>query len=266
MRILLVDDNEANRLVARLLLEREGHVVLCAENGRDALDQCKSIKFDIILMDIMMPVMDGIKTLGRLRRLKTQNIDTPVYALTAYCSPFDRKYYGHIGFDHVLVKPLKLGDIKADGSACDTFMPDENHNIHTRLDNTKQGEPVVVQTWQEFKNAVRVIEVNLVGALKNDDNSLLNIINGGERLATGASQAGFHDLAAIAKQLEIAASNTLETASTNILAALMPSLLKNLDDALLQLTQKHIKDSSLADRSYDVSELTKSGQIQSSRS
>ena len=258
MRILLVDDNEANRLVARLLLEREGHIVVCAENGIVALKQCSGIKFDLILMDIMMPVMDGIKTLGRLRRLKTPNKDTPVYALTAYCSPFDRKYYGHIGFDHVLVKPLKLRDIEPNWSQSDPATPEDVTLINAPQNRPKPRKPHVMQTWKEFKNAAHLIELNLAGALKNEAKALIDIRHSGERLSASASQAGFDNLAAIARQLEMA--------SANILSALMPTLLRNLDEALLQLTQKHIKDNSLADHSYGANALTESGQIQTSQS
>ena len=258
MRILLVDDNEANRLVARLLLEREGHIVVCAENGIVALKQCSGIKFDLILMDIMMPVMDGIKTLGRLRRLKTPNKDTPVYALTAYCSPFDRKYYGHIGFDHVLVKPLKLRDIEPNWSQSDPATPEDVTLINAPQNRPKPRKPHVMQTWKEFKNAAHLIELNLAGALKNEAKALIDIRHSGERLSDSASQAGFDNLAAIARQLEMA--------SANILSALMPTLLRNLDEALLQLTQKHIKDNSLADHSYGANALTESGQIQTSQS
>ena len=256
MRILLVDDNEANRLVARLLLEREGHVVICAENGIVALNQCRAIKFDLILMDIMMPVMDGIKTLGRLRRVKSPNKDTPVYALTAYCSPFDRKYYGHIGFDHVLVKPLKLRDIETDWSQSEPNTSEGGPLINAPQNRTKPRKPHVMQTWKEFKNAARLIELNLAGALKNDAKALIDIRHGGERLSSSAAQADFHNLAAIARQLEMA--------SANILSALIPTLLINLDEALLQLTQKHAKDSSLADHSFGANALIKSGQIQTS--
>lgn len=256
MRILLVEDNEANRLVARLLLEREGHIVICAENGEIALAQCKGIKFDLILMDIMMPIMDGIKTLGHLRRHETPNKDTPVFALTAYCSPYDRKYYKHIGFNHVLLKPLKVGDIDADWKASEAYSTQEKSiNAAQNLANPRKSN--VLHSWKDIKRHVRLIELSLAGALKNDIASLNDFRNAGERLATSANQAGFHKLAAIAHQLE--------TASYNILTALMPTLLKNLDEALLELTEKHIKDSSLANHSYDANAQIESNQIQTSR-
>ncbi len=112
MDILLAEDNEANRLLVRSLLERAGHSVYCAQNGHIALDICKVQKLDLILMDILMPVMDGVKALRRLRRSGERNAGTPVFALTAYSSADDRQRYRQVGFDLVLTKPLMPGDIE----------------------------------------------------------------------------------------------------------------------------------------------------------
>ncbi len=112
MDILLAEDNEANRLLVRSLLERAGHTVYCAPNGHIALEICKAQKLDLILMDILMPVMDGVKALRRLRRSGERNAGTPVFALTAYSSADDRQRYRQVGFDLVLTKPLMPGDIE----------------------------------------------------------------------------------------------------------------------------------------------------------
>ena len=112
MDILLAEDNEANRLLVKSLLERAGNTVYCAQNGHIALDICKVQKLDLILMDILMPVMDGVKALRRLRRSGERNSTTPVFALTAYSSADDRQRYRQVGFDLVLTKPLMPGDIE----------------------------------------------------------------------------------------------------------------------------------------------------------
>ena len=77
MRILLADDNEANRIIAASILEREGHIVVTANNGEKALVECEGVKFDLILLDILMPTLDGIKTLRRLRRSDSRNKTLP---------------------------------------------------------------------------------------------------------------------------------------------------------------------------------------------
>jgi len=111
MRILIVDDNEANRFLAVSILEREGHIAVTAPNGETALQECTGVKFDLILMDILMPVMDGIKTLRHLRRSNERNAKTPVFALTAYSSAADIRMYRQVGFDFVLPKPLRQTDV-----------------------------------------------------------------------------------------------------------------------------------------------------------
>ncbi len=112
LKILLADDNDANRLIARTILERAGHNVTTAQNGSHALSLAKLASFDLIILDIMMPVMDGMRALRQLRRDKSSNSDVPIFALTAYCSAEDKQRYFLAGFDSVLSKPLRTGDLE----------------------------------------------------------------------------------------------------------------------------------------------------------
>lgn len=83
-RILLVEDNTTNRFIARRLLENEGHIVTEAENGQVAISAADSNKFDIIFMDISMPVMDGLTAARAIRDGTGPNKDTRIIALTAH--------------------------------------------------------------------------------------------------------------------------------------------------------------------------------------
>jgi CheY-like chemotaxis protein len=80
--ILVVDDDENNREVLRRRLEREGHATVCAENGVDALEKVAAHSFDLVLLDVMMPEMDGYETLGRLK-LDAVTRDIPVIMISA---------------------------------------------------------------------------------------------------------------------------------------------------------------------------------------
>ena len=80
--ILVVDDDENNREVLRRRLEREGHATVCAENGVDALQKVSEHSFDLVLLDVMMPEMDGYETLGRLKRDHATR-DIPVIMISA---------------------------------------------------------------------------------------------------------------------------------------------------------------------------------------
>lgn len=111
MRILIVDDNEANRILAQLILEKDGHIAVTASDGEKALEECSGVKFDLILLDILMPRMNGIQTLRKLRQRNGRNVQTPVFALTAYSSPSDSRMFKQAGFAFTLSKPLSQKDV-----------------------------------------------------------------------------------------------------------------------------------------------------------
>jgi len=81
-RILIVDDDENNREVLRRRLEREGHATACAVHGQDALERVHEERFDLVLLDVMMPVMDGYETLQRLKSAP-ETRDIPVIMISA---------------------------------------------------------------------------------------------------------------------------------------------------------------------------------------
>jgi CheY-like chemotaxis protein len=113
-RILLVDDQPLNRRVARLFLDPEGFEVLEAENGLQALEQLSSHIFDLVLLDIHMPMLDGIETLKRIRACDEPWKDVPVVALTANAMSGDRERYLAEGMSGYLSKPIEQRDLLAE--------------------------------------------------------------------------------------------------------------------------------------------------------
>jgi len=109
LSILVADDHYANRLLAKTLLLREGHEVTLANNGKMCLTLCEASAFDLIVLDIQMPIMDGLTALKHIRASENINADKPIFALTAYSDPEDIRAYLKAGFNHVLPKPLKPG-------------------------------------------------------------------------------------------------------------------------------------------------------------
>ena len=105
--ILIVDDNATNRVVAQALCEMFGCTSETAEDGLEALDAVKSRAFDLILMDIKMPRMDGVQATQAIRALKGPAGLTPIIALTANADPDDAKAYLAIGMAAVVEKPIK---------------------------------------------------------------------------------------------------------------------------------------------------------------
>jgi len=113
MRILVVDDSRANRNVARVLLEKEGHFVLEAEGGLEAVQLASAERFDAILMDIAMPEMDGLAATRAIRALPGPAARVPVVAWTAHDVPGMRGQTMAAGMDAYLTKPIVRANLLA---------------------------------------------------------------------------------------------------------------------------------------------------------
>ena len=111
-QILLVDDNGINRVVAREMLRGMGHQVTEVQNGQEAVEICLKRRFDLILMDISMPVMDGRTATRTIRAGKGRNADTPIIALTANAMIEEQRAYLSDGMNDILTKPLMRAGLK----------------------------------------------------------------------------------------------------------------------------------------------------------
>lgn len=104
--VLLVEDNTINRLVARDMLEKAGHRVVEAKDGREGIEAAAKEPFDIILMDISMPVIDGVTATHTIRDTEGPNRKTPIVALTAHALDEDLARFRTAGMTDTIVKPL----------------------------------------------------------------------------------------------------------------------------------------------------------------
>jgi len=111
--VLVAEDNAVNRLFLAALLDRMGHSAHFVENGLEAVQAVQEHKFDIVLMDVHMPVMDGIAATEAIRRLDAQAAALPIAALTADAYADTRARCLTAGMDDVLVKPLGLPELDA---------------------------------------------------------------------------------------------------------------------------------------------------------
>lgn len=105
--VLIVDDNATNRVVAQALCEMFGCTSELAEDGLEALEAIQARPFDLILMDIKMPRMDGVQATQAIRALPGPERDIPIVALTANADPEDARRYISIGMAAVVEKPIK---------------------------------------------------------------------------------------------------------------------------------------------------------------
>jgi signal transduction histidine kinase/DNA-binding response OmpR family regulator len=106
LRILLVEDNKINRTFALALLAKAGHRVDVAENGLQAVDAVSRADYDLVLMDIQMPEMDGVQATRRIRQMGQPKSTVPIIALTAHALTGQREEYLAAGMDDYLSKPV----------------------------------------------------------------------------------------------------------------------------------------------------------------
>jgi PAS domain S-box-containing protein len=112
LRILLAEDGLVNQKVAMNLLEQRGHKVTVANNGSEALDLFDSEPFDVVLMDVQMPAMDGFEATARIReREKKRGEHIPIIAMTAHAMKGDRERCLESGMDGYIAKPIRAKDL-----------------------------------------------------------------------------------------------------------------------------------------------------------
>jgi len=112
LRILVADDNPANRLLAARILEKRGHVVLQARDGREALTAAEREPLDIVVMDAQMPEMDGLQVARQIRmREKSTQTHLPIIALTASAMSGDRERCLAAGMDGYISKPIDAQEL-----------------------------------------------------------------------------------------------------------------------------------------------------------
>jgi len=114
LKILVVEDDATNRLLATNILKRNGYGVAIARDGLEAVAMVSGESFDLILMDVQMPNMNGLEATATIRKLEeTSDRHTPILALTAHAMEGDRERCIDAGMDDYLSKPIHAKDLLA---------------------------------------------------------------------------------------------------------------------------------------------------------
>ncbi|MBL7966156.1 MAG: response regulator [Prolixibacteraceae bacterium] len=116
LSILLVEDNLLNQRIVTFSLKKYNHEVTIANNGVEAIEKFRENKYDVILMDIMMPVMDGLEATVKIREIESNgNFEnrTPIIALTANTMDNDRDKCISYGMDEFMAKPFDIEKLKS---------------------------------------------------------------------------------------------------------------------------------------------------------
>ncbi|WP_310387744.1 PAS domain-containing protein [Roseateles sp.] len=163
LEVLLVEDHPVNQQLAVALLQRGGHRVTLAENGQQALDWLAQRRFDLVLMDMMMPVLDGLEATQRFRATEPADRPrTPILAMTARATAADRELCLAAGMDDYLSKPF---DVKAFQLMVQRYVP----NLDERLSHQgSDGMP---------KPAAATADFDYAAALAAADQEVINIVS-----------------------------------------------------------------------------------------
>ncbi|MBO4904402.1 MAG: response regulator [Lachnospiraceae bacterium] len=161
-RILAVDDNSMNLQVFLNLVKRTGIIVDTALSGDEGLALAKETKYDVIVLDHMMPEKDGIETLAQLRADKACiNASTPAICLTANAVPGARKIYMDAGFDDYLTKPVDTDELEV---MLRKFIPDEKIEVYEVPEGSEEG----MEKIPEELERLRTRSVDIDAGIKNN--------------------------------------------------------------------------------------------------
>jgi signal transduction histidine kinase len=110
LRVLVVEDNRVNQKVVSAMLKRLCHTVTVVENGQEAVDLLESEEFDLVLMDVQMPVLDGIEA---TKEIRSRGMKCPIIGLTASFQRTELPYYHQVGMNDCLSKPVLLNGLRS---------------------------------------------------------------------------------------------------------------------------------------------------------
>ena len=112
LQVLVAEDNPINQMLVAALVRRLGHQVTCVDNGQRAVEVTRTARFDCILVDMQMPVMDGIAATRAIRSGNGPNATVPIIALTADAAPERRRFYDNVGLTDFMTKPVSVDALR----------------------------------------------------------------------------------------------------------------------------------------------------------
>jgi two-component system, sensor histidine kinase and response regulator len=219
-QVLLVEDNFVNQKVAVKFLERLGCSVEVANNGAEGVAACQRTRFDIVLMDVQMPVMDGIAATRRIRELERSE-HVPIIALTANAMSGDREKCEAAGMDGYLTKPIEVDRLRSilakfglsHGDTAAAAAPTPVHRAEQRREESPP--PVDLHGFNLITDGDAAFAQELIAAF----------IESAEQQLTEMSAA----IASLNRDALARAAHKLRGASANIHAATLQSLCSQME-------------------------------------
>lgn len=234
LNILLVEDNPINQLVTKDLLEEQHAKVVIAGNGEIALDLLKDEKYDVILMDMQMPVLDGYQTMRIIRNSEDPGLNQmPILALTANAIDTEITKCMESGADDYLSKPfkpdslyLKVCNLISDGS-CEADMS-EHVDIEALEMYTNGKEELLISTLNELKKAFLTDAQSIETALENKDSKSLRSLS--HKIKPNFFMIGMNKLGELCKEIEHTEDETKVYMKVKLLLNSIPPVIDEINE------------------------------------
>lgn len=240
LAILVAEDTPASQLVIRTMLENRGHHVTLVSDGASALEAATNSDFDLIILDIQMPVMFGDKAVAAIRTLGGTRGNVMIAALTAQAFEKDRHQALAVGFDHYLSKPVRPDDLARllDSAAQRSRQAGQDGDMRAPADT---GEPDLLAELEDVCDAATFARL-LNAAVENirlERDEILSAETAGDHASICRSA---HRLVALLGQYgdrsAIEAASAVENATPGALAELLPALQDEIRRTLQDLSRR----------------------------
>ena len=264
-QVLVVEDNRANQKVTEGMLERLGCFVEVVSSGKEALEAVARRRYDLVLMDCQMPLMDGFEATRRIRSLETLGSHLPIIAMTAHVQEENSDECIAAGMDDYLAKPLKLRALRyklAQWIDAKEFTPEtspETGDAASSVGAAETGEPLDQGTLGELRDSLgdavgQVIEFyledtpgllgELENAVKQDDGETL--AQRAHNIKGSSRNVGAHRLANLCKAMEDCGRSGITRGTEQLLGSLAGEF-----ERVRAALQHEIKVPRLRERSAD---------------
>jgi CheY-like chemotaxis protein len=233
LRILVVDDDEVNLQVADGLLTQQGHQVVTATSGAKALVKLKGAKFDLVLMDMQMPEMDGPETTRRIRGSDNESSQVPILALTANSSPAHVAQCLEAGMNDHLSKPVRLDELRTklnEWAGFDDKQPSHEISVERQTPSTLLDTQILQQLCssigeERLQELITIFNDSSIQALDDITNAwekrnYHELAQKAHRLRGSSAALGLTRLAEFAGDTEMAANAQDEQRARHLLGQL----------------------------------------------
>ncbi|MEO8496339.1 MAG: response regulator, partial [Planctomycetota bacterium] len=174
LSVLLAEDTPANQKVVTAVLKKRGHSVTVADNGREAVKEFKRARFDVVLMDVQMPILDGYQTTAAMREVERERgTTTPIIAMTAHAMRGDREKCLAAGMDAYIAKPLDVTQLLGLIESITEEQAEMPHTISPR-DSDQESTVLVIDYADAMKRLGNDVELyrEFIGFYEEDSKSL----------------------------------------------------------------------------------------------